>query len=72
MSVVVLAIGAALAYLVPGASHFDGLWIPVGAVVFAFFVSSAIQVADHWNRVVVLRLGKFRSLEGPGFSGLFR
>jgi len=28
--------------------------------------SSAIQVADQWSKAVVLRLGKFRSLEGPG------
>jgi regulator of protease activity HflC (stomatin/prohibitin superfamily) len=35
-------------------------------VVLGFFVSSAIQVADQWSKAVVLRLGKFRSLEGPG------
>ena len=63
---VILAIGAALAYLVAGVSHFESLWILSGAVVLAFFVSSAIQVADQWSKAVVLRLGKFRSLEGPG------
>jgi regulator of protease activity HflC (stomatin/prohibitin superfamily) len=26
----------------------------------------AIKVADQWERVVILRLGKYRSLEGPG------
>jgi len=36
------------------------------AVVLAFIVSSAIQVADQWSKAVVLRLGKFRSLQGPG------
>lgn len=35
------------------------------AVVLAFIVSSAIQVADQWSKAVVLRLGKFRSLQGP-------
>ncbi len=63
---VILAIGAALAYLVPGLSQFEGLGILGGAVVLAFFVSSAIQVADQWSKAVVLRLGRFRSLEGPG------
>ena len=29
-------------------------------------ISSSIQVADQWSKAVVLRLGKFRSLEGPG------
>ncbi len=63
---VILAIGAALAYLIAGVSHFESLWILSGAVVLAFFVSSTIQVADQWSKAVVLRLGKFRSLEGPG------
>jgi regulator of protease activity HflC (stomatin/prohibitin superfamily) len=47
-------------------SQFESLWILGAAVILAFFVSSAIQVADQWSKAVVLRLGKFRSLEGPG------
>ena len=42
----------------------------VTIAVVSFFVASivanAIKVANQWERVVVLRLGKFRSLEGPG------
>jgi regulator of protease activity HflC (stomatin/prohibitin superfamily) len=34
--------------------------------VVAALISSAVQVADQWSKVVVLRLGKFRSLKGPG------
>jgi regulator of protease activity HflC (stomatin/prohibitin superfamily) len=42
-------------------------FLTLGAtVVLAFIVSSAIQVADQWSKAVVLRLGKFRSLQGPG------
>jgi regulator of protease activity HflC (stomatin/prohibitin superfamily) len=29
-------------------------------------VSTSIKIADQWNRAVVLRLGKFNSLRGPG------
>ncbi len=36
------------------------------ALLTAWFVSAGIQVADQWSRAVVLRLGKFRSLQGPG------
>jgi regulator of protease activity HflC (stomatin/prohibitin superfamily) len=36
------------------------------AVVLALVASSSIQVADQWSKAVVLRLGKFRSLQGPG------
>src|SRR5580692_6134247 len=42
--------------------------IVIGAAAFllALFVSSAIKIADPWDRAVVLRLGKFHSLKGPG------
>jgi regulator of protease activity HflC (stomatin/prohibitin superfamily) len=65
--IVILGIGAALAYARHRVSaDFDGLWILAGAVVLAFVASAAIQVADQWSKAVVLRLGKFRSLQGPG------
>ena len=65
--VVVLGIGAALAYATHMASA-DIAAIAILAVSFvlACIISSAIQVADQWSKAVVLRLGKFRSLEGPG------
>jgi regulator of protease activity HflC (stomatin/prohibitin superfamily) len=34
--------------------------------VFACLVYSSVQIADQWNRAVVLRLGKFQALKGPG------
>ena len=40
--------------------------IVVISFVVAAIVSNAVKVADQWERIVVLRLGKFRSLEGPG------
>jgi len=41
-------------------------WIDMGALFIAIIVSRAIRVADQWERAVVLRLGKFRALKGPG------
>src|SRR5277367_5102748 len=65
--VVVLAIGAASAYAMHRASaDVAALGILGIAVVLALVASSAIQVADQWSKAVVLRLGKFRSLQGPG------
>ncbi len=65
--IVILGVGAAIAYAMYRASpDLKGLWILGGAVVLASIISSAIQVADQWSKAVVLRLGKFRSLEGPG------
>jgi regulator of protease activity HflC (stomatin/prohibitin superfamily) len=40
--------------------------IGVIAVVVAVVVSASIKIANQWERTVVLRLGRFRSLEGPG------
>jgi regulator of protease activity HflC (stomatin/prohibitin superfamily) len=34
--------------------------------VIAVVVSSAIRIANQWEKAVILRLGHFRSLEGPG------
>jgi regulator of protease activity HflC (stomatin/prohibitin superfamily) len=63
----ILGLGGALAYaMYRRSADFEGLWILGSAVVLAFFASSAIQVADQWSKAVVLRLGKFRSLQGPG------
>jgi regulator of protease activity HflC (stomatin/prohibitin superfamily) len=35
-------------------------------ILLAAAISSAIRVADQWSKAVVLRLGVFRALEGPG------
>jgi regulator of protease activity HflC (stomatin/prohibitin superfamily) len=34
--------------------------------IIAIIVSSAIKVADQWEKAVILRLGKFRVINGPG------
>ncbi|MGA7156662.1 MAG: SPFH domain-containing protein [Acidobacteriaceae bacterium] len=41
------------------------------AFIVAALVFSSIRVADHWTRGVVLRLGKFRGLKGPGIFFIF-
>ncbi len=65
--VLVLGTGAALAYAKYRISRdVESLWILGVAFILALVVSSAIQVADQWSKAVVLRLGKFRSLQGPG------
>jgi regulator of protease activity HflC (stomatin/prohibitin superfamily) len=65
--VIIASLGVALAYATHGAAgNTVSIAILCTAVVLAFIISSAIQVADQWSKAVVLRLGKFRSLEGPG------
>jgi regulator of protease activity HflC (stomatin/prohibitin superfamily) len=65
--VVIFVIGLALAYssfVLP--DYRASLLIVVGSAILAGIVARSIKVADQWERVVVLRLGRFRDLMGPG------
>jgi len=63
----IVAIGATFAYLLYNNSAYsESLSIAVVAFVIAVVASYSIKIADQWERTVVLRLGRFRSLEGPG------
>jgi regulator of protease activity HflC (stomatin/prohibitin superfamily) len=64
---VILAIGIALAYMRYHVQDSTGaFWIAAIFLLVALVVSSAIKIADQWEKAVVLRLGKFHSLRGPG------
>lgn len=65
--VVIAATGLALAYsLFRNEGQAAALASAVAGLLIAFVASYSVRVADQWERVVVLRLGRFRSLEGPG------
>lgn len=40
--------------------------LTVGALLMAWLVGPMVQVVQHWDKVVVLRLGRFRRAYGPG------
>ena len=65
--IVIFGISVALAYTVYSASaNVQNAWIGAVGFVIALVVSLAIKVANQWDKAVILRLGKFRSLKGPG------
>lgn len=65
--VLLFAAGAALAYArYRVGADTTAIGIGVGTFLVALAVSSAIQVAAQWDRVVILRLGHFHALKGPG------
>jgi regulator of protease activity HflC (stomatin/prohibitin superfamily) len=65
--VVIFGIGLVFAYsTVTPSDYQESLVIAVVSAVIAYIVSYSIKVADQWERCVVLRLGRFRALEGPG------
>jgi regulator of protease activity HflC (stomatin/prohibitin superfamily) len=67
MFVAILGIGAAFAYArFRTGDIFSAGCIGGGAFILAAVVAASIQVADQWDRAVILRLGHFHSLRGPG------
>ena len=65
--VLIVGIGIGLAYLVSGVvGNVVATYLGVVVFVAAMLASSAIQVANQWDRAVILRLGQFHSLRRPG------
>jgi len=65
MFFVILLIGAVLAYTIRSEGY-ESYYVFAGAFFIAYVVSASIKVANQWDRAVVLRLGHFYSLRGPG------
>jgi len=64
---IIFVAGVGLAYATMGPeSYAASVAIAVLSFLIASIAANAVKVADQWERVVVLRLGKFRGLEGPG------
>jgi regulator of protease activity HflC (stomatin/prohibitin superfamily) len=38
----------------------------IALLILSVFISSSVHVADQWEKAVVLRLGKYKGLKGPG------
>jgi len=68
LSGVVLIVGALLIrFIYHGPESLPAVSV-AGVIVFAIacLVYSSVQIADQWDKAVVLRLGKFQGLRGPG------
>ena len=66
-SFIILVAGGAIALAVNRGELIGvNVWIVAVTVIIALIASSAIKIADQWEKAVILRLGRFRSLEGPG------
>ena len=66
--ILILAIGAGLAYFSYSGPADAGsiTGIIIATFLIAIIISSSIKVADQWEKAVVLRLGKFLVIRGPG------
>ena len=64
---VILVIGLVCAYAAYNpVDKTASIAIGVAAFILALLISSAIKIANPWDKAVVLRLGHFQSLRGPG------
>lgn len=65
--VVILAVGVGIAYAI---HHTSPVWlsytIAAISLLVALAASASLKVADQWDKAVVLRMGRFRALRGPG------
>ena len=64
--IVIAVAGLGFDYLFFGPAGWQGPAFIFVVMLVAALVASALKVADQWNRAVVLRLGRFRALKGPG------
>lgn len=59
--------GAWYAYtLSGGANQGQAAILGIGSLIVALIIASSIKIANQWERALVLRLGKYRALKGPG------
>ena len=65
--IVLFALGLLIAYTSGAAGEIPtAVAIAIVAFLVASIIANSIKVANQWERIVVLRLGRFRSLAGPG------
>src|ERR1700678_372739 len=63
---IILGLGGIVAFAAGSVWDMAGTAIAIATFVAAIIISSAIKVADQWDRAVILRLGRFHELKGPG------
>jgi regulator of protease activity HflC (stomatin/prohibitin superfamily) len=66
--IILIVISVVAAALMDSAGVPDG-WIAaevVGLILVGFYILFALRVANQWEKAIVLRLGRFRGLKGPG------
>lgn len=69
-SVAALAAGAIIGFGLAGALFLFRVPLPIVGVVglgAALFVAASIKYTDQWERAVLMRLGRYRGLRGPGY-----
>jgi len=72
-SLAALAAGLVGGAGVAGALFLAGVAVPVvgaAAILTAMFLAASIKYTDQWEKAVLMRLGRYRGLRGPGYFGI--
>ena len=70
ISLAALAAGVVAAAGLAGALFLAGIAPPLAGIAglgVGLFIAASIKFADQWEKAVVLRLGRYRGLRGPGY-----
>jgi regulator of protease activity HflC (stomatin/prohibitin superfamily) len=63
----IVVLGSAVAYLLlAGGRPVTAVWVEIIFATGAILLGAAIKIASQWERAVLLRLGRFQALRGPG------
>ena len=63
---VVLAVGGVVAWVIYPFSPLGGVFMAVVAFFTAWLISSSVRMIAQWEKAVILQLGRFNGLRGPG------
>lgn len=66
LSILVLIIGGVFGFFFAKSNPYIATTIWVITVLIAIYIAYAVRVADQWEKHVVLRMGKYIGLRGPG------
>ncbi len=68
LSLVSLAVGILIAgpFVALSALQMIPDWVATVGILGALFIAAGVRVANQWEKAVVLRMGKFTGLRGPG------
>lgn len=69
--IIFLVIGEAVATTLFTVNSGLGFLAVVAAFFLALMIATAIKIADQWERIVILRLGRFSAIKGPGVFLVF-
>jgi regulator of protease activity HflC (stomatin/prohibitin superfamily) len=65
--IVILGIGIGIAFAIGGSSPgVPSYAVGIASFLVASVLSASLKVANQWDKAVVLRMGKFQALRGPG------